>query len=185
MKRKDILVDRSNAHDRWRLMNELREWRPRLEEMLVRYPVQISSHGFHCMVCNIAEVDELIAELEKGLALYRRQKPKHRRPRDFAHLRLERRPVVKAAVLRKLIAALQNDRDFIKQHVRRYPLECLFLDRIRFVFCSVLEVDWLIGELKRRARIVEREESEAEAFACLPWWKRVLSIGSEESSTAV
>ncbi len=179
MARKQIVVDRGNAHERWCTMKELREWRPRLAEMLVRYPVQISTPGFHCMVSNIAEVDELIVELEKGLALYRRQKPKHRRPRDMAHLRMERRPAVGSAKLRALIVALQKDRDFIKKHVRRYPLECVFLGQIRFVFCDVAEVDWLIGELKRRARAAEREECAAAAFASLPWWQKVLSIGSD------
>ncbi len=168
--RKQIAIDRSNAHQFWLIANELRARRPDLAAMLRRYPVEMTADGFRCMVANAGEVDDLIREIERGLAHYRRQRPQHRRPYDMSCHRVDRLAVSSGNVkgVRVLIASLQANRKYILENIRRYPLECIIGGR-RYVFDDAREIDWLIGALKRKAR-------EAEINSGKPWWEGLLAL---------
>jgi len=168
MMKKIIESDRNNANGNWLLMNDLRRLHPDLERMLPRYPIELSAPGFFQVVSNIGEVDDLIAALERGLELYRRRRPKHRRPLDMKPYRIEKLAARGAERLRGLVAALQQGRDYIKKNLD-YPLQCE-INGMYLLFMDIREVDWIIGALKRKAR-------EVEALAEKPWWGKLLAIG--------
>jgi len=166
--KKVIESDRSNAHSNWLLMNDLRRLHPDLERMLTRYPIELSAPGFFQVVSDIGKVDGLIVALERGLELYRRRRPKHRRPLDMKPYRIEKLAARGSEYIRSLATALQQNRDFIKKHLD-YPLQCE-INGTYLLFMDIREVDWIIGALKRKVR-------EAEKFAEKPWWGRLLAIG--------